>query len=439
MNENKSFLLKNGRIIDYETKLDLDADLLVQDGLIKEIAAGITPPEDAEVVDVSGKWIFPGLVDMHVHLREPGEEYKETIGTGSMAAAAGGFTTIACMPNTRPPNDNSGITKFIIEQAAAFGKCRVLPVAAVTKGQRGEDLTEFADLLSAGAVAFSDDGLPVKNPAVMRLALEYSLNFKTLIISHAEDLELSGEGCMNEGAMSTKLGLKGIPAAAEEIAIFRDIRLAELTGARLHIAHVSTKGSLEIIRAAKERGVKVTAETAPHYFSLTEEAVDGYNTLAKMNPPLRTEEDRRAVIHGLRDGTLDVIATDHAPHSSLEKECEFQLAANGIIGLETALPLALEILVRQEGFSPQEIVRLMSRNPSRILEIKGGSLKTGSSADITVIDPEDEFCVTEDSLHSKSSNSPFLGRTFCGRTILTLLAGRPVFDLYGICRKTLSS
>ncbi len=428
MSENRPLLLKGGRIIDPEQELDLVADLMVADGLIREISPEITPSEDTKVVDVSGRWVVPGLVDMHVHLREPGEEYKETIETGSHAAAAGGFTAVACMPNTRPPNDNTAVTRFILDKSRLYGRCRVFPVAAITRGQEGKDLTEFADLLSAGAVAFSDDGLPVRNPAMMRLALEYSRNFNALIISHSEELDLSGEGCMNEGAVSTRLGLTGIPSAAEEIAIFRDIRLAELTGARLHIAHVSTAGSVEIIRAARLRGVKVTAETAPHYFSLTEEAVEGYNTFAKMNPPLRTERDRRAIIEGLRDGTLDAIATDHAPHSSLEKECEFQLAANGIIGLETALPLALEILVGKEGFSPAQVVLLMSSNPASILGIKGGNLKSGRPADITVIDPGMEFTLTRQTLHSSSCNSPFLGRSFTGKAVLTLLEGSPVFQ-----------
>lgn len=432
MTEEKPILLNSGRIIDPARDHDFTGDLLILNGRIAETSRKITPPEDTRIVECGGRWIVPGLIDMHVHLREPGEEYKETIDSGSAAAAAGGFTAVACMPNTFPPNDSSGITRFIIDRALECGKCRVFPVASITKAQEGKSLTEFGDLLAAGAVAFSDDGLPVKNPAIMRLALEYSLNFNTLIISHAEELELSKEGVMNEGLVSTRLGLRGIPAAAEEIAIFRDVALAGLTGARLHIAHVSTAGSVETIRAAKQRGFRITAETAPHYFSLTEEAVSGYNTFAKMNPPLRTEEDRKAVIQGLRDGTLDAIATDHAPHSSLEKECEFQIAENGIIGLETSLPLALEILLRQEGFSPAELVRLLSHNPSSILGIPGGSLEPGARADIAVIDPEKEFTFIRDNLYSKSYNSPFMGRTFVGRAVLTLLEGIPVFDLTGI-------
>ena len=431
MNEKKSFFLKGAKIIDPVQDLEFFGNLLVRNGKIEQIGPDVIESEDIKVVDVSGLLVVPGLIDMHVHLREPGEEYKETIETGSMAAAAGGFTAIACMPNTNPPNDNSGITRFIKERARTSGKCKVLPVASITRGQKGQGLTEFGDLIDAGAVAFSDDGLPVSNPAVMRLALEYSLNFNTLIISHSEELALSADGAMNEGAVSTRLGLKGIPAAAEEIAVFRDIRLAELTGARIHIAHVSTAGSVEIIRQAKARGVRVTAETAPHYFSLTEKEVEGYNTLAKMNPPLRTERDRRAIIQGLQDGTLDAIATDHAPHSSLEKECEFQLAANGIIGLETSVAVGLETLVRQEGFTMAQLIRLMSSNPARILGISGGSLAPGMDADITVIDTEASFTPARDNLFSKSCNSPYLGRKFKGRPVLTILGGVPVFDKQG--------
>ncbi len=426
-------LLKGARIIDPANNKDQVGDLLIKDQKIDSIGADIQC-EDAVETNLAGKWVVPGLIDMHVHLREPGFEYKETIETGTMAAAAGGFTKVACMPNTSPPNDNESITRFIIERAERAGYCKVLPVASITRGQQGRNLTEFFDLLQAGAVAFSDDGLPVTKASLMRLALEYSLNFDALIISHAEELELSVQGCMNEGKTSTKLGLKGIPNAAEDIAVFRDCCLAELTGARLHIAHVSTKGSVEIIRQAKARGVRVTAETAPHYFSLTEEAVNGYNTFAKMNPPLRTEEDRKAVIQGLRDGTLDAIATDHAPHDILSKECEFELAANGIIGLETSLPLALDVLVRQEGFSPLEVMKLMSFNPAKILNVDGGSLNPGHKADVTIIDPDFQFCYKREEIRSKAFNSPFLNKKFTGRAIATIMAGKVTFDLNGLLK-----
>jgi len=426
-----AYLFRNARIIDPSRDTDFTGDLLIRDGIIAAAGQSLDVPQDARVLDLEGKWLVPGLLDMHVHLREPGEEYKETIESGTSAAVAGGFTAVACMPNTQPANDSAGITKFILEKARSSARARVYPIAAITVGQKGEQLTEFGDLLNAGAIAFSDDGLPVRNAAVMRHALEYARNFDALIISHSEELDLSRGGMMNEGLVSIILGLKGIPAAAEEIAVFRDIALAELTGGRIHIAHVSTKGSVEIIRQAKSRGVLVTAETAPHYFSLTEEAVLGYNTLAKMYPPLRTEEDRLAVIEGLADGTIDVIATDHAPHSVIEKECEFQMAANGIIGLETAIPLSLD-LVRDGFISASQMIRCMSISPSRILDVPGGSLKYGNSADICIIDPEASFTLTRESLHSLSCNSPFLGKDLQGKAVLTLVDGRPVFDPMGL-------
>lgn len=432
MNRNNWLLLKHGIVIDPSQGIEQEPmDILVEDGRISAIGHQIPPPGSAdsgEILDLTGKWVVPGLIDIHVHLREPGQEYKETIETGTRAAAAGGFTAVASMPNTSPPNDSAEITRSILARAKEKGSCRVYPVAAITKGQAGESLTEFGDLLDAGAIAFSDDGLPVSDAAVMRLAMEYSLNFHALIISHAEELSLSRNGCMNLGNVSTRLGLRGIPAAAEEIAIFREIKLAELTGARLHIAHVSTKGSIEIIRRAKEQGVRVTAESAPHYFTLTEEAVEGYNTFAKMNPPLRTEQDREAIIQALADGTLDAIATDHAPHDILEKECEFEAAANGIIGLETALPLTLE-LVEQGAITPLRMVELISTAPASIIRQDGGSLKQGSPADITVIDPETEYEITRDLFRSRSFNSPFLGRRVRGRAALTICQGRITHQL----------
>lgn len=427
MKETRPLLFLNGRIIDAATNLDSEGhNLLVKDNRLILLKRDDPCPEDAEVHDVSGKWIVPGLVDMHVHLREPGQEYKETIASGTMAAVAGGFTGVACMPNTTPPNDTASVTRFVIEKAREAGLCRVYPVAAITMGQKGTRLTEFGDLLEAGAVAFSDDGLPVQDPALMRLALEYSLNFDALLISHAEEPSLSEGGSMNEGRVSTLLGLKGIPNAAEDIAVFRDIALAQLTGARLHIAHVSTKGSVEIIRRAKERGVRVTAETAPHYFSLTEEAVSGYDSLAKMNPPLRTEEDRVAIVDGIKDGTLDAIATDHAPHSQLEKELEFPRAANGIIGLETAVPLTLE-LVRQRHISPVEMIRLLSYAPSSILSLKSGRISGNAPADLTVIDTDFQWEVSRSTIHSKAVNTPFSGKRMKGKAVLTVMDGKIVY------------
>ncbi len=424
-------LFRNCTIIDPLNGVEKKTDLLIEEGRIKGIDSNITPKEGLKSIDLQGMWVVPALIDIHTHLREPGEEYKETIQTGLRSAAAGGFTTVCAMPNTTPPNDSSSVTRFILRRAQECGLGRVLPVAAITRAQRGEELTEFGDLLSAGAVAFSDDGLPVQNSRIMRLALEYALNFNALIISHSEDLELARHGVMNEGRMSTTLGLMGIPNAAEDIQVYRDVRLAETTGGRLHIAHISTKEAVEIIRSAKKRGVKVTCETAPHYFSLTEEAVEGFNTLAKMNPPLRTEEDRKAIIEGLKDGTIDCIATDHAPHSVLEKECEFDRAANGIIGLETAVPLGLR-LVKKGHLSPMKLFELMTVGPCKVIGLEKRGILPGELADITVIDPDCPFMVTPENLQSKSHNSPFLGKTLYGRAILTLFEGRSVFDLHGM-------
>jgi dihydroorotase len=359
---------------------------------------------------------------MHVHLREPGEEYKETIETGCRAAAAGGFTAVACMPNTNPVNDNSSVTRYICEKAATCS-ARVYPVGAISQESKGEKLAEYGEMKLAGAVALTDDGRPVVDSRLMRRAMEYASSHDLLIMSHAEELSLSRGGCMNEGEVSTRLGLRGIPAAAESIMVFREIALAELTGARVHISHVSTAQSLALISSAKARGVKVTAETAPHYFTLTEQAVLGYNTHAKMSPPLRTEQDRQAIRAALRDGTLDAIATDHAPHSILQKEVEFNLAANGIVGLETSLSLSLA-LVRDGLLEPSRLVELMSRAPARILGVAGGSLHLGAVADVTVIDPEKRFIFSVDKSFSKGKNTPFEGWNLQGKAVYTFLAGR---------------
>ncbi len=418
-------LLKNGRVIDPANGIDQIQDVLIAGGRISAVAQPGTLPEQAEalVYDLAGKWVVPGLIDMHVHLREPGQEYKETIATGTQAAAAGGFTAVAAMPNTKPVNDNQTVTLFILAKAAEAGFARVYPVGAISCGSKGEHLAEFGELRQAGAVAVTDDGLPVGNSQLMRRALEYAGNHDLLVISHAEEMTLSHGGAMNDGALATRLGLRGIPHVAEEIMVYRDLALAEFTGRSIHIAHVSTKESLSLIRRAKEKGVAVTAETAPHYFTLTEKAVDGYNTLAKMNPPLRTEADMAAVREALRDGTLDAIATDHAPHGELDKDMEFDLAANGIIGLETAVPLTLR-LVRENQLEVRRMVELLSVNPARILGVPGGTLSVGAPADIAVIDPEKKFVFTEESIQSKSKNSPFLGWELQGKAVLTILAGR---------------
>lgn len=423
MTEKEKIQLRNGRIIDPVNGRDGIGDIIIDQGRIAAVRMGKKGGQlkSARQVDCSNKWIVPGLIDMHVHLREPGEEYKETVASGTRAAAAGGFTAVACMPNTQPVNDNQGITRLILDLARS-GSARVYPVAAISRSSEGKALAEFGELKEAGAVALSDDGHPVLNSQLMRRALEYASNYDLLVISHAEDPLLSRHGSMNEGFVSTRLGLGGIPSAAEEIMVYRELALAQFTGQPIHIAHVSTRESVSLIRRAKEQGCRVTAETAPHYFSLTEEAVAAYNTNAKMNPPLRSAADREAIIRGLADGTIDAIATDHAPHSCLEKELEFERAANGIIGLETAVPLTLA-LVRDDHLTPEQMVRLLSVNPARILKVPGGALSEGEAADVAVIDPETTFCYSKEMVVSKSSNSPFLDQTLTGRAILTIMDG----------------
>jgi len=424
----QALLLKGGRIIDPANDIDNQGDLLIEGGVIAGVFPGSAPKErvaGAEVVEANGKWLVPGLIDMHVHLREPGEEYKETIATGTLAAAAGGFTAVACMPNTKPANDSESVAAFILAQAHA-ASARVYPVGAISRELRGETLAPLGEMRRTGVVAVTDDGQPVGNSQLMRRAMEYGTNHELLVISHAEELSLSENGVMNEGALASRMGLRGIPHIAEEIMVYRDLALARYTGRPLHIAHVSTRESVDLIRRAKAQGCRVTAETAPHYFTLTEAAVDRYNTSAKMNPPLRTAEDVAAIRAGLADGTLDAIATDHAPHSELEKEVEFDLAANGIIGLETSLPLSLA-LVRDGVLTPRRLVEVMSCNPARILGVAGGTLSYGAVADVTMIDPDAGFVFTEADIRSKSRNSPFIGWEMQGRAVLTLLAGRVTF------------
>lgn len=422
----KSIFLKNGRIIDPAQSIDSPGSIFIEDGLIKAVYLGDSaesPDDDCQVIDASGKWIVPGLVDMHVHLREPGEEYKETVESGTRAAASGGFTAVACMPNTSPVNDNEAVTALILAKAKKAGFAKVYPVAAISQHSDGSQLAEFGELKKAGAVALSDDGRPVENSQLMRRALEYSTNYDFLLISHAEEMSLSGDGVMNEGPLSTRLGLRGIPRIAEEIMIYRDLALAQYVKRPIHIAHISTRESVDLIRRAKLQGCQVTAETTPHYFTLTEEAVGDYDTSAKMNPPLRTSDDRQAIQDGLKDGTIDAIATDHAPHSRLEKEVEFDLAANGIIGLETSVPLALA-LVRADIIDPTRMIELMSVNPCRILGVEGGSLGQGTSADVTLIDPDLVFTYENKDVVSKSKNSPFINWSLQGRAILTILDGK---------------
>ena len=416
-------LIKKGHIIDPANKVDENLDILIADGKIVKIGKhGTISPGGAEVVDAAGKLVVPGLIDMHAHLREPGYEYKETIATGTAAARAGGFTSVCCMPNTNPVNDNRAVTEFILAQAGS-ASARVFPVGAITKGSTGEELAEMGELFSAGCHAISDDGKPVMNASVMRRAMEYSKIFDMLVISHCEDRALSGKGVMNEGVVSTELGLRGIPRSAEDVMTARDISLSELTGCRLHIAHVSTAGSVRLIRDAKARGVKVTAETCPHYFSLTEEAVRGYNTMAKMNPPLRTADDVAAIKQGLKDGTLDVVATDHAPHALDEKSGEFDYAPFGIVGLETALGLTLK-LVDEGILSLTEAIRRLSVNPALILKLNKGMLAVGADADVTIIDPKAEWIVDAAQFRSKARNTPFDGWKLKGRAELTIVGGK---------------
>ncbi len=422
-------LIKGGRVID-PGNLDGIMDILIEDGKIVEVGGQRSEvggrKSEVKVIDALGKIVTPGLIDMHVHFREPGHEYKETIETGCMSAAFGGFTAVCTMPNTIPANDNTQVTEYILKKAKLADTVRVYPVAAISPGLNGKGLCEYGELKEAGAIALSDDGNPVRNSRLMRRALEYAKGFGLPVISHCEDLDLVASGVMNEGAVATQMGLAGIPNAAESIMVMRDIALCELTSASLHIAHVSTAESVRAIREAKKRGISVTAETAPHYFSLTEEAVKEYNTNTKMNPPLRSEHDRKAVLEGLSDGTIDVIATDHAPHSSIEKEVEFDLAANGIIGLETSLPLGMK-LVETGIISLTELIKKMSTNPARILGLDLG-IKKGSPADITIIDPDISFKIDADSFQSLSRNTPFDGWDMKGKAVLTMVGGKVVYD-----------
>ncbi|MGE0919186.1 dihydroorotase [Trichlorobacter lovleyi] len=422
-----NLLIKGGRVIDPSQGIDDTLDVVVENGLVKEIGKGLGAPAGAETVDAAGKYVVPGLIDMHVHLRDPGLEYKEDIISGTRAAVAGGFTSVCCMPNTKPAIDNKAIASYIINKAKTEGACNVFPVGTITQGMAGDRLAEMGELKESGCVAVSDDGKPVKNSELMRRALQYAAGIGIMVISHAEELELVGEGVMNEGFTSTELGLKGIPRVAEDIATAREIMLAEYVGAPIHIAHVSTKGSVRIIREAKARGVRVTCETAPHYFTLTDDAVRGYNTNAKMNPPLREADDVAAIKQGLKDGTIDCIATDHAPHHIDEKDVEFNEAMNGIVGLETSLPLSLK-LVDEGLLTLAQLVEKMSCNPSELLGLGRGSLKAGSVADITVIDPAKQWTVTESVLASKSKNSPWLGATMTGAAACTVVGGKIVFS-----------
>ena len=423
----RPILIRGGRVVDPSRNTDEVTDLLVADGKVQALGRDLGRPDGALVVEAAGKVVAPGLIDLHVHLREPGQEDLETVATGAMAAAAGGFSAVCAMPNTDPVTDNQAAVGFIVSQAQRAAKARVYPIGAVSLGQKGQQLAEFGELVGAGAVAVSDDGKPVASSHLMRTALEYSRTFGIPVADHCEDPTLAAGGAMHEGLVSTRLGLKGIPAAAEEIMVARDILLAELTGGHVHLCHMSTRGSVALIRRAKEKGIRVTAEACPHHFTLTHEACEGYNTNAKMNPPLREPEDREAIRQGLRDGTIDVICTDHAPHHYDAKEREFDDAPNGIIGLETALGLALTELVETGLLSLADLVTRMSVMPARIFNLPGGTLAPGAAADVVVLDPTVAWTVQPEVFFSKSRNTPFGGRRLKGRAETTIVRGQVVF------------
>ena len=420
-----TIVIRNGRVID-PGRINGQADVLIQNGKIAQVAKGLAVPPGATVMDAAGKWVLPGFVDLHVHLREPGFEYKETIQTGTSAAVAGGFTSVCCMPNTSPVNDNQSVTEFILDKARAAGLAHVFPIGAITKGSEGKELAEFGELKDAGCVAVSDDGKPVMNGMVMRRALEYARAFALTVVDHCECLHLSEGGCMHEGLVATEMGLHGVPAAAEDVMVARNLALAELTGGRLHLAHLSTAGSVRMVREAKARGIKVTAEACPHHFLLTDEAVREFNTNAKMNPPLRSRKDVDTVKAGLKDGTIDAIATDHAPHADFEKQREFDYAPFGIVGLETAWGLALT-LVDEGTLSVEQVVALLTVQPARAFGLPKGTLAVGADADVTIVDPEAQWVVEPERFRSKGRNTPFAGWKLKGRVVTTIVGGRMVY------------
>lgn len=418
--------IKNGQVIDPGRFVGV-GDVVIEQGKIAAIGPNLSGPPGCAVIQATGMLVLPGFVDLHVHFREPGFEYKETIQSGSAAAVAGGFTTVCCMPNTSPINDNQAVTEFILERARVAGLANVLPVGAITKGSEGKELAEIGDLRRSGCVAISDDGQPVMNSLVMRRAMEYARAFDLTVVDHCEDLHLAEGGCMNEGLISTELGLPGIPAAAEDVMVARNLSLSELTGARLHLAHLSTAGSVRMVREAKVRGIKVTAEACPHHFTLTEEVVRGYNTHAKMNPPLRTWEDVQAIKDGLRDGTIEVIATDHAPHATQEKQQDFTEAPFGIVGLETAFSLTLR-LVEEGVLSLEQAVAKLTSAPAAAFGLKKGTLAVGADADVAIVDQHAQWEVDPSKFRSKSRNTPFAGWKIKGQVKITIVGGRVVFE-----------
>ena len=421
-----TLVIKNGRVIDPANNRDEIADVLIDDGKIAEIAQNISPPDDTKIIDAKDRWVTPGLIDIHTHLREPGFEYKETVQSGAESAAAGGFTGIACMANTNPVNDNGQVTEYI-QKATQNALVNVYVIGAVTKGLNGKELSEIGEMAKLGIVALSDDGKCVMDGSVMRAAMEYAKMFGLPIIEHAEDHTINKSGVMNEGFVSETLGLTGVPRTAEDVIVARDIQLAEYLDAPVHIAHVSTAGTVELLRNAKERGIKITAEVAPHHFTLTDDACKGYDTNAKMAPPLRETDDLTAIKAGLADGTIDCIATDHAPHAIHEKEVEFDVAAFGIVGLETALPLSLA-LVRDGVITPSRLIDAMSYQPARIIGIDRGTFNPGAVADVTIIDADTAWRVTPENFRSKSKNTPFAGWDVKGFAEKTIVAGEVVFE-----------
>lgn len=426
-------VLRGGRVLDPERGLDETADVVVEAGRIQAVGrdagAGYVSDDRVRVVDLSGRWVCPGFVDLHVHFREPGQEYKEDIASGLDAAAAGGFTAVCPMPNTKPANDSRAITKMMLARAEEHGGPRLLPFGAVTKGQRGAELTEMADMRDAGAIGVSDDGRCVMNAAVMRHAMEYARTFDLLVSQHCEDHHLTEGAQMHEGARSTQLGLRGWPRAAEDVIVARDLILAETTGARYHVAHISSRGAVRLVREAKSRGLRVSAEVTPHHLLFTDESLLNYDTYCKVNPPLREAEDRVALREALADGTIDCIATDHAPHTDLDKDCEFEAAAVGINGLESAIGSMFQ-LVRDGVLEPLRFVEALSTAPARLIpDFEGGSLRVGRPADITIVDPEARWILDEEALRSKSHNTPLLGQELMGRPVMTIVGGVIVYEL----------
>jgi dihydroorotase len=420
-------VIKNGRLIDPASGTDDLFDILIDNDLIAKIDKNIPVPDDAGTINAEGFLVLPGLIDMHVHFREPGREDVETIIGGSKVAAKGGYTSVCPMPNTDPVIDNQALVSFI-KFKAEQGPINVFPIGTVSKGSKGEEISEMGELISAGAVAFSDDGLPVSNSLVMRRILEYSRMYNIPILTHSEDLSLTDNGIMNEGETSTILGMKAIPAAAEEVMIARDIILTELAKGKLHVCHLSSDGAVKLIRRGKKDNIEVTCETAPHYFALTDEAIGTHQAMAKMKPPLRTEKDRLSIIEGLRDGTIDVIATDHAPHSRNEKMQELEYAPFGIVGLETAVPLIISILVKENNFSYLDAFSKVTINPAKILGLNKGTIKEGVEADITIIDPDKKVIIDENFMISKCKNSPFIGQELFGSIEYTICNGNIVYS-----------